>query len=202
MYVFLCRNLNLHVRLTFYFLHSLSLSLSLSLPVPLSPLSLSFSSENEKNSTALMVAALEGDEIIVDILIACVRVLQLHTCVTLVWLRSTEETRVLSIDMVWNYCVHTDAWCNKVNEPSIKNDLKGGVDKLICINNLLLHATCMCYDIVQLTIFFGTTPVSLMCYFCVASGCRYECSRQGWSDGTVSGLQQASREDGHSTRQR
>ena len=36
-------------------------------------LSLSLSSENEKNSTALMLAALEGDEIIVDILIACVR---------------------------------------------------------------------------------------------------------------------------------
>ena len=30
-------------------------------------------SENEKKSTALMLAALEGDEIIVDILIACVR---------------------------------------------------------------------------------------------------------------------------------
>ena len=29
-------------------------------------------SETEKNSTALMLAALEGDEIIVDILIACV----------------------------------------------------------------------------------------------------------------------------------
>ena len=30
------------------------------------------SSEKEKDSTALMLAALEGDEIIVDILVACV----------------------------------------------------------------------------------------------------------------------------------